>query len=58
MAINLSARQFRNPALSESFGEFIRTVGMDPATIELEITENVVVDGEMFTKDTLNKLKI
>jgi diguanylate cyclase (GGDEF)-like protein/PAS domain S-box-containing protein len=40
VAINLSARQFRQPDLHERIRTLVQAAGVDPALIELEITES------------------
>jgi diguanylate cyclase (GGDEF)-like protein/PAS domain S-box-containing protein len=40
VAINLSARQFRQPDLHERITALVKAAGVDPARIELEITES------------------
>jgi diguanylate cyclase (GGDEF)-like protein/PAS domain S-box-containing protein len=45
MAINLSARQFRQPDLIVRIGAILTDTGLDPRQLELELTESVVLDG-------------
>lgn len=40
VAVNLSARQFRQPKLSERLAQLIAQTGVEPQHIELEITES------------------
>ncbi|HJV12090.1 MAG TPA: EAL domain-containing protein, partial [Burkholderiales bacterium] len=40
VAVNLSARQFRQPDLHQRFTALVAEAGIDPALIELEITES------------------
>src|SRR4029077_19150992 len=44
VAVNLSVRNLRDRTLLESLDEHIRRNGLDPAEIELEITESAVMD--------------
>lgn len=44
MSVNLSPRQFADPSLVATIGEVLRQTGLDPAALELEITETVVMD--------------
>jgi diguanylate cyclase (GGDEF)-like protein/excisionase family DNA binding protein len=44
MSVNLSARQFSQPGLVDEVRELLSVTGLDPATLELEITESVVMD--------------
>jgi EAL domain-containing protein (putative c-di-GMP-specific phosphodiesterase class I) len=44
-------------ALAEEVGAALRETGLDPATLELEITESVVMENAPSTLATLKKLK-
>jgi EAL domain-containing protein (putative c-di-GMP-specific phosphodiesterase class I) len=44
MSVNLSARQFSQPGLIDEVRELLQVTGLDPSTLELEITESVVMD--------------
>ncbi len=44
MSVNLSPRQFADPALVASIAEVLRITGFDPFALELEITETSVMD--------------
>lgn len=44
IAINLSVRQFRNPSLISTIATLIRNSHIDPALIEFEITESMLMD--------------
>jgi len=57
IAVNLSARQFRNTKLVEIFANIIKKAGLKPEFVELEITENAVIDNEEIAKSTLFKFK-
>ena len=43
VAVNLSARQFRDRRLIERIGEILGRTGLEPARLELEITESLVM---------------
>lgn len=43
-SINLSARQFRDPGLSEKVRQALQVHGVDPSCLELELTESCVMD--------------
>ena len=43
IAVNLSARQFSDPGLLATVEEALRESGLDPALLELEITESMVM---------------
>ncbi|MCU1590342.1 MAG: diguanylate cyclase/phosphodiesterase with sensor(s) [Frankiales bacterium] len=57
MAVNLSARQFQQPDLCERVAEVLRSTGLDPSLLALEITETVVMEDTTTTLATLRKLK-
>jgi diguanylate cyclase (GGDEF)-like protein len=45
MSVNLSARQFAQADLGEQIKEILAATGLPPASLELEITESVVMDS-------------
>ncbi|MDX6197577.1 MAG: hypothetical protein QOJ79_728 [Actinomycetota bacterium] len=57
MAVNLSARQFQQPDLCERVAEVLRSTGLDPKLLALEITETVVMEDTAVTLQTLRNLK-
>ena len=44
MSVNLSARQFVQPDLVDQVAAILAETGLEPTTLELEITESVVMD--------------
>ncbi|WP_375056522.1 EAL domain-containing protein [Zobellella sp. DQSA1] len=61
MAINLSARQFRQPGLVQDIAVLLRELKLDPATIELEITESMLMEEmemAVATMTSLNRLGV
>ncbi|GBL45368.1 diguanylate cyclase/phosphodiesterase [Sulfuriferula multivorans] len=58
MAVNLSARQFRQPHLLTVVAKAMEDAGLDPNSdsLELEVTESVVMKDLEGTISTLNKL--
>ena len=52
--VNVSVREFQNPSLVEDMAESIRETGVDPACVELEITESVLMK---YGEDTFSKLR-
>jgi len=44
MSVNLSRRQLIHPELTDRFADIARNVGVNPATVTLEITESSVMD--------------
>jgi diguanylate cyclase (GGDEF)-like protein len=57
VAVNLSARQFADATLLEKLTRIIRASGLDPAHLELEITESVVMANGECAVAVLEKLK-
>jgi diguanylate cyclase (GGDEF)-like protein len=57
VAVNLSARQFADSALLAKLTRIIHTSGLDPALLELEITESVVMSYGESAVGVLEKLK-
>jgi diguanylate cyclase (GGDEF)-like protein/PAS domain S-box-containing protein len=45
MAVNLSPRQFKDPGLAQDVTEALRESGMEPALLELEITEGMIMNS-------------
>ncbi|HTV80547.1 MAG TPA: EAL domain-containing protein [Steroidobacteraceae bacterium] len=45
MAVNLSPRQFKDPGLARDVTDALRESGMDPALLELEITEGMIMNS-------------
>ncbi|HEY8037703.1 MAG TPA: EAL domain-containing protein [Methylobacter sp.] len=58
MAVNLSARQFRQPNLIEMIEQALHEFNIPPAQLELELTESVMMDNMEETVETLKKLKL
>lgn len=56
IAINLSPRQFRDPGLVRFIGETLRTYEMSPPSLELEITEGVLMDASSAVNTALSNL--
>ena len=57
VAVNLSARQFRQPDLAEMVAGILSETGLDSACLELELTESLVMQDVEKTIATLSKLK-
>ena len=57
MAVNLSARQVARPEIVEDVREILRTTGLDPATLILEITETVMIQDMDLAIERLGELK-
>ncbi len=58
MAVNFSARQFHQPDLVEMIEEVLKTVGLEPNGLEVEITEGTLIKDFDLTVETLTDLKI
>jgi predicted signal transduction protein with EAL and GGDEF domain len=57
VAVNLSPRQFRGQALVGTVADALRTSGLRPERLELEITESVLLQDDPATVSTLRALQ-
>ena len=57
MSVNLSARQFAEAGLIASVAAILDHTGLDPACLELEITESVVMDQSEASVERLGALR-
>ncbi len=57
VAVNLSARQFRQPNLVEVVAGILGETGLDPVHLDLEVTEGLVMQNVEATIATLGRLK-
>jgi diguanylate cyclase (GGDEF)-like protein len=57
IAVNLSARQFSDPLLLEHIEEALARSGLDPALLELEITESMVMDEPAAAAELMKTLR-
>jgi diguanylate cyclase (GGDEF)-like protein/PAS domain S-box-containing protein len=57
MAVNVSARQFRQPAFVEQVLEVIDSTGANPKLLKLELTESLLVANVESTIENMNALK-
>ena len=57
IAVNVSAAQFRQPTLLRFISEVLQETQLDPACLELEVTESVVMYNPEETTLTLSKLR-
>ena len=57
VAVNLSARQFRQPDLPGQVGKALQASGLDPELLELEITESTVMHNAEQSVETLTRLR-
>jgi PAS domain S-box-containing protein/diguanylate cyclase (GGDEF)-like protein len=57
MAVNLSARQFSQPDLVRRIRAILTRTQINPGTLELEITESVILQHSTPVLDTLSRVK-
>ncbi|MDP2794089.1 MAG: EAL domain-containing protein [Sulfurisoma sp.] len=57
LAVNVSARQFRQPDFVDQVQTILRDTGANPARLKLELTESVVLDDVSGTIDKMNAVK-
>ncbi len=57
ISVNLSARQVAQPDLTSVVGRVLRTTGIDPSSLCLEITETVLLEESELLGDTLRALR-
>jgi EAL domain-containing protein (putative c-di-GMP-specific phosphodiesterase class I) len=56
VAVNLSARQFRDPGLIDSVASVLRDCGLEAPALELEVTESVMMSDPDAAARTLQQL--
>lgn len=57
VAVNVSARQFRQPDFVDQVGRILRETGLDADKLELELTESSLVDNPRQAREILNRLR-
>jgi diguanylate cyclase (GGDEF)-like protein len=57
VGVNVSARQFASGDLAQRVQRVVRDTGLDPAYLELEVTESVAMQDAEQTVETLDALK-
>ncbi len=57
LSINLSPRQFDTPRILEDVSEALRSSGLDPRRLQLEVTESLFLSDADRVLDTLNALR-
>jgi len=57
ISVNVSGRQFARPEFAQEVAEILRETGLEPAMLELEITESVVIADEVWAEKAINQLK-
>ncbi len=56
VAVNLSARQFKQPSLVDAISRALEDTGLDPRFLDLELTENIVLGNAQATIETMQQL--
>ncbi|WP_395453745.1 EAL domain-containing protein (plasmid) [Azospirillum melinis] len=57
VAVNVSPRQLRDPALLEDVRTVLETTGIDPALLVLEVTEGLLIEDMEYSRHVLTGLK-
>jgi diguanylate cyclase (GGDEF)-like protein len=57
MAVNVSGRHFHHARLTATVGDVLWRTGLDPARLELEVTESVAVEEEHDNRQALEELR-
>ncbi|MDH3977752.1 MAG: EAL domain-containing protein [Gammaproteobacteria bacterium] len=57
VSVNVSARQFQHPGFHKKVGQILRKHHVDPALIELELTERLLMEDIEATQKCLSHLK-
>jgi EAL domain-containing protein (putative c-di-GMP-specific phosphodiesterase class I)/FixJ family two-component response regulator len=57
VAVNLSARQFHQPDLSSRVAQILAEISLEPSSLELELTESLMVEDPPSAIATLRQLK-
>src|SRR6516165_10383912 len=57
MAVNVSGRQFALAEYPQEVAAILQETGLDPAVLELEITESVVMANEVWAEKAIKELK-
>ncbi|MEF7612637.1 EAL domain-containing protein [Aquincola sp. MAHUQ-54] len=56
LAVNLSARQFRDAALIDTIAQTLEETGVDPRRLEIELTESMLIDDSDSVQAVLVRL--
>ncbi|MBI4587238.1 MAG: EAL domain-containing protein [Candidatus Rokubacteria bacterium] len=57
VAVNLSARQFRQKTLADTVAQVLNATGLDPKYLELELTESLLMENTQASSTMLAALK-
>ncbi len=57
VSVNLSPKQFREKELPRKVESILKETGLDPGSLELELTESVLMDDQKYSVSVLDQLK-
>ena len=57
VSVNLSPKQFREKELPRKVESILKETGLDPGSLELELTESVLMDDQKYSVAVLDQLK-
>ena len=57
ISVNISQKQFSQPCLIDSLAQILQTTGLEPHSLQLEITESLLMQDVKTTMETLNHIK-
>jgi diguanylate cyclase (GGDEF)-like protein len=57
VSVNLSPKQFREKELPRKVESILKETGLDPGSLELELTETVLMDDQKYSAAVLDQLK-
>ena len=57
LSVNISGRQFASDSLVDSVREVLRSTGLPPACLELELTETLLMEDNQHSQQTIARLK-
>ena len=57
LSVNLSVKQFAQPGFVQHVADTIKTCGLDPRSLKLEITESFIIDDSHGTRAMLEELR-
>ncbi|WP_336057567.1 putative bifunctional diguanylate cyclase/phosphodiesterase [Nitratireductor sp. CH_MIT9313-5] len=57
VSVNLSAKDFHDPTVVDKVRQVLEATGLDPARLEIEVTETALLDDQQATREYLQALK-
>jgi diguanylate cyclase (GGDEF)-like protein len=57
MSVNVSGQQFARSQFPSQVGTILQETGLDPSKLELEITETLIMNDEVWAEKAINQLK-